>query len=147
MKKSGKSDTGKIIHCSLPSIHTFRCIFNAVSKWSTACRWALRLIQLIPRLYRHLMKPGLRFSACLYASTASSLRPPFARVAPSLFHSRASFGKACNAAWKQSTALSYSPDKLNRTPRPTCGWGREYGVPVRMWILHLQLHSYREWTK
>ena len=108
---------------SMPSIFTFRCIFKAVSRWSTACLWAFRFIQLIPRLYRHLMKPGLRFSACLYASTASSLRPPFASVAPSLFQSRASFGKACSAAWKQSTALSYSPDRLNRTPRPTC-WGK-----------------------
>ena len=100
---------------------TFRCIFKAVNRWSTACLFAFRLMQLIPRLYRHRMKPGLRFSACLYASTASSLRPPFASVAPSLFQSRASFGTAWSAAWKQSTALSYSPDRLKRTPRPTCG--------------------------
>lgn len=127
------------LNFSIPFIFTFRCIFKAVSKWSTACLWAFRFMQLIPKLYRHLMKPGLRFSACLYASTASSLRPPFASVAPSLFHSRASFGKACSAAWKQSTALSYSPDRLNRTPRPTFG-GREYGVHVRVRMLSLTLH-------
>lgn len=106
---------------------TFRCIFKAVNRWSTACLFACRLMQLIPRLYRHRMKPGLRFSACLYASTASSLRPPFASVAPSLFQSSASFGTAWSAAWKQSTALSYSPDRLNRTPRPTWG-GRGEGA-------------------
>ena len=28
------------------------------------------------------------------------------------------FGRICRAALKQSTALSYSADRLNRTPRP-----------------------------
>ena len=44
-----------------------------------------------------------------------------ARVAPSLFHSRLSPGRAEIAARKQSTAFEKSPDRLNRTPSPVCG--------------------------
>ena len=46
----------------------------------------------------------------------------FARVAPSLFQRRESSGLAAIAALKQSTALSKSPDRLNKTPRPACVW-------------------------
>ena len=39
------------------------------------------------------MYPGDSRNALWYALTASSLRPPFANVAPSLFHSKESCGK------------------------------------------------------
>ena len=51
------------------------------------------------------MNPGRIASALRYASIASGLRPLFARVAPSLFHTEASFGEACNAVLKQSIPL------------------------------------------
>ena len=50
--------------------------------------WAPRLMQLIPRLYLDRMNPGCSSRALVYASTASSLRSPFASVAPRRFHSR-----------------------------------------------------------
>ena len=84
-----------------------------------ASLYAFKLIQLTPRLYLHLMNPGRIASALRYASIASGLRPLFARVAPSLFHTEASFGEACNAVLKQSIPLEQSPDILNNTPRPT----------------------------
>ena len=42
------------------------------------------------------------------------------REAPSLFQRRASSGLAETAALKQSTALSYSSERLKRMPSPHC---------------------------
>lgn len=97
--------------------------FRAVRKCSTASRYAFKLIQMMPTLYRARMNPGCISRALWYASTASVDRLPLARLAPKRFHVFALPGCAMAAARKQSTALSYSEDRLKRTPSASWGGG------------------------
>lgn len=53
--------------------------------------------------------------------------PPRLRLACALL----TFGRALNAAVKQSTAFSYSPLRLKRTPRPHCTSGSTAEVLLR----------------
>ena len=46
-------------------------------------------------------------------------------------------GRICRAALKQSTALSYSADRLNRTPRPIYKTRRgEHVITARLLLKH-----------
>lgn len=82
---------------------------------SSAHRWAPKLMQLMPKLYRDRIYPGWSSSARRYAATASSLRFPLARVAPSLFHRRWSWKRGQRQKIKRNWLfLSSKPSLPNQ---------------------------------
>lgn len=131
------------IHIHKPQISSLTCVLRGWRSWFPSCSDCGRNLAAVPELACRRPQPPL--SGChwlawhptystagspdghkrqkgenLETNRAHSVRTD---VRISALASKRTCGVTERAALKQSTALSYSPLRLKRTPRPHCSWG------------------------